>query len=154
LNNEEDLTKKIIEEKDKLSLNYKQKLNEIKQHYGIEFDVEHLKNSSIKNITFVNLKYKNTFNNLSIIYNGETKSFDYMNYEFSEARNIRSVNHKKMIPILEKEYKLKLLVAEIERANSEYLRNLKDIDNLLKNAPKTLNRNEKVLIIEKTDKNE
>lgn len=154
MNNEEDLTKKIIEEKDKLSLNYKQKLNEIKQHYGIEFDVEHLKNSSIKNITFVNLKYKNTFNNLSIIYNGETKSFDYMNYEFSEARNIRSVNHKKMIPILEKEYKLKLLVAEIERANSEYLRNLKDIDNLLKNAPKTLNRNEKVLIIEKTDKNE
>lgn len=154
MNNEEDLTKKIIEEKDKLSLNYKQKLNEIKQHYGIEFDVEHLKNSSIKNITFVNLKYKNTFNNLSIIYNGETKSFDYMNYEFSEARNIRSVNHKKMIPILEKEYKLKLLVAEIERVNSEYLRNLKDIDNLLKNAPKTLNRNEKVLIIEKTDKNE
>ena len=35
---EENLKKKIIE-KDKAKLRYKQKLELIKQHYGIEFDV-------------------------------------------------------------------------------------------------------------------
>lgn len=85
MDNNEELTKKIIAEKDKITLRYKQKLNDIKQHYGVEFDVEHLKDSSIKNITFVNLKYKNTFSNLSVVYNGETRNFEYMNYEFTEA---------------------------------------------------------------------
>lgn len=154
MDNNEELTKRIIVEKDKITLRYKQKLNDIKQHYGVEFDVEHLKDSSIKNITFVNLKYKNTFNNLSIVYNGETRNFDYMNYEFTEARNVKNVNHKKMLPILDKEYKLKLLVSEIERANSEYVRDLNDIDATLKNAPNNSSKHEKVLVINKNEETE
>lgn len=154
MDSNEELAKKIIAEKDKITLRYKQKLNEIKQHYGVEFDVEHLKDSSIKNITFVNLKYKNTFSNLSIVYNGETRNFDYMNYEFIEARNVKNVNHKKMLPILDKEYKLKLLVSEIERANSEYVRDLNDIDLALKNAPKGSPKYERVLVINKNEENE
>ena len=154
MNNNEELTKKIIAEKDKISLRYKQKLNDIKQHYGVEFDVEHLKDSSIKNITFVNLKYKYTFNNLSVVYNGETRSFEYMNYEFIEARNVKNVNHKKMLPILDKEYKLKLLVSEIERANSEYIRDLNDIDETLKNAQKNSQKYERTLVINKNEETE
>lgn len=154
MDNNEELTKKIIIEKDKITLRYKQKLNDIKQHYGVEFDVEHLKDSSIKNITFINLKYKNTFSNLSVVYNCETRNFDYMNYEFTEARNVKNVNHKKMLPILDKEYKLKLLVSEIERANSEYVRDLNDIDAVLKNAPKNSSKYEKVLVINKSEETE
>jgi len=154
LDNNEELTKKIIEEKDRITLRYKQKLNDIKQHYGVEFDVEHLKDSSIKNITFVNLKYKNTFSNLSVVYNGETRNFEYMNYEFTEARNVKNVNHKKMLPILDKEYKLKLLVSEIERANSEYIRDLNDIDVALKNAPKNNQKYERTLVINKNEETE
>lgn len=154
MDNNEELTKKIIEEKDRITLRYKQKLNDIKQHYGVEFDVEHLKDSSIKNITFVNLKYKNTFSNLSVVYNGETRNFEYMNYEFTEARNVKNVNHKKMLPILDKEYKLKLLVSEIERANSEYIRDLNDIDVALKNAPKNNQKYERTLVINKNEETE
>lgn len=154
MDNNEELTKKIIAEKDKITLRYKQKLNNIKQHYGVEFDVEHLKDSSIKNITFVNLKYKNTFSNLSVVYDGGTRSFDYMNYEFVEARNVRGVSHKKMLPFLDKEYKLKLLVAEIERANSEYVRELNDIDIALENAPKSNSKYERTLVVDKVDETE
>lgn len=154
MDNNEELTKKIIAEKDKITLRYKQKLNDIKQHYGVEFDVEHLKDSSIKNITFVNLKYKNTFSNLSVVYNGETRNFEYMNYEFTEARNVKNVNHKKMLPILDKEYKLKLLVSEIERANSEYIRDLNDIDAAIKNAPKNSQKYERTLVINKNEETE
>ena len=46
--NSEELIKKKIADKDKAKLKYKQKLNSIKQHYGIEFDVEHLKNNEVE----------------------------------------------------------------------------------------------------------
>jgi len=77
-----------------------------------------------------------------------------MNYEFTEARNVKNVNHKKMLPILDKEYKLKLLVSEIERANSEYIRDLNDIDVALKNAPKNNQKYERTLIVDKADETE
>ena len=77
-----------------------------------------------------------------------------MKYEFVTARNVRGVSHKKMLPYLDKEYKLKLLVAEIERANSEYVRDLNDIDIALENAPKNNQKYERTLIVDKTDETE
>ena len=77
-----------------------------------------------------------------------------MNYEFVEARNVRGVSHKKMLPFLDKEYKLKLLVAEIERANSEYVRDLNNIDMILKNAPKSNQKYERTLVVEKAEETE
>ena len=67
--NNEELIKKKIADKDTAKLKYKQKLNSIKQHYGIEFDVEHLKNNEVENIRFVNLKYKMGYNDLIGLYN-------------------------------------------------------------------------------------
>lgn len=154
MDNNEELVKQIITEKDRITLNYKQRLNNIQQHYGVDFDVEHLKDKSIKEITFMNLKYKNTFNNLSVTYNEKTKSFDYMNYEFVEARQVRNVSHKKMLLVLDNEYKLKLLVAEIERVNSDYVNDLNEVDRILKNTPNNNQEFEKSLIINKDEETE
>jgi hypothetical protein len=48
--NNEELIKKKIADKDKANLRYKEKLNSIKQHYGVEFYVEHLNNNDIENL--------------------------------------------------------------------------------------------------------
>lgn len=152
--NNEELTKKIIVEKDKAKLQYQKRLTNIESHYGVDFDVEHLKDSNIKNITFLNLKYKNTFNNLSITYDEESRTFDYMNYEFLETRNVKSINHRKIISYLEKEYKLKFLILEIERANSEHQKELENIDRTLKYAPKGIPKYERTLMINKKEENE
>jgi len=149
--NKDELTKKIIAEKDKAKLKYDQRINDIQQHYGINFNLEHTKNSSIKNITFTNLKYKSTFINLSLTYDFETRSFDSMNYEYIESRNVKSVNHKKMVAIIDKENKLKLLIAEVEKANNEYVNEINDIDKIFKKAP--IN-NEKVLLLKKDSETE
>ena len=54
--NDEELTKKIIAEKDKVNLKYKQRLNSIKQHYGVEFDVNHFSDNKIRKIYFLILQ--------------------------------------------------------------------------------------------------
>lgn len=150
----EELTKMVIAEKDKINLKYKQKLNSIKQHYGVEFDVDHFSNNGVKNITFINLKYKNLFTNVSVTYNSSSGKFDYIDYEFSETRTVKNLNHKRLIPNLNKEYKLKLIVAEIERLNSEYVRELNEVDTALKNTPKNDIEYEKTLLVNKDDKND
>lgn len=147
----EEITKKKISEKDKAKLRYDQKINEIQQHYGINFNLEHLKNSSLKNITFLNLKYKSTFINVSLTYDFDTRSYDYMNYEYIESRNVKNINHKKMISFIDKEYKLKLLIKEVERVNNEYIKELSDIDKLYKLAPKSNINTEKILLLKKEE---
>ena len=151
--NNEELTKKIIAEKDRIKLKYKQRLNDIKQHYGVEFDVTHFKNDEVKNITFLNLKYKNTFSNISINYDNDTKKMNYINYDFSDARIVKGNNHKKLIPSLDKEYRLKLIVAEIDRANNEYVRELSEIDEYYKVIQNNGVEKENTLQIEKKEEN-
>ncbi|MDO5557804.1 MAG: hypothetical protein Q4G05_06185 [Clostridia bacterium] len=150
MSNNMELTKMIIAEKDKVILKYKQKLNDIKQHYGVEFDVTHFKDDKVKNITFVNLKYKKSFNNVSISYDNTLGKMNYINYEFSDTRIAKGINHKKLIPTIDKEYKLKMIVAEIDRANKEYIEELNKIDELYKNAPNLSNTKE----YSKKDENE
>ena len=127
--NSEELIKKKIADKDKAKLKYKQKLNSIKRHYGIEFDVEHLKNNEVENIRFINLKYKTGFNNVCVNYSPSNKKVSYVDYEFADTRIVKNTKHKKLVSDLEKDYKLNLVVGEIERANNEYIRELNEIDN-------------------------
>ena len=117
--NSEDLIKKKIADKDKAKLKYKQKLNSIKQHYGIEFDVEHLKNN-----------------------------------EVTDTRIVKNTKHKKLAATLEKDYKLNLIVSEIERANNDYVRELEEIDNYYVELEKNNSEKIKELDITKKDKNE
>ena len=42
---------------------------------------------------------------------------------------LKNTKHKKLVSDLEKDYKLNLVVGEIERANNEYIRELNEIDN-------------------------
>lgn len=146
-----ELAKLIVIEKDKITLRYKQKINNIKQHYGVEFDVEYSKNNEIKNITFINLRYKNLFTNVTIVYNGLTGKFDYIDYDLLETRTFKNLNHKRLIPNLDKEYKLKLIVAEINRLNMERLNELNEIDNSLNNTSNLTNSTERSLLIEKDE---
>ena len=53
---DEELLKLVIAEKDKLKQKYNHKINAIKQHYGVEFDVNYFTNEKIKSIKFNNLK--------------------------------------------------------------------------------------------------
>lgn len=151
--NSESLLKENIAEKDNIKLKYKQKLNDIKQYYGIEFDVDHCQNEKIKCIKFVNLKYKNGFDNLSIIYNGITKKIDYIDYDFTDLRLIKNLNHKKFASNLEKDFKLKLVVAEIDKANNEYRKKLNEIDFYSQNSMNNISIDNKVLKIEKKEEN-
>ena len=52
--NEEELLKLVIAEKDKLKEKYNYKINAIKQHYGIEFDVNYFTDEKVKSIKFNN----------------------------------------------------------------------------------------------------
>lgn len=148
------IIKKKIKEKDDVNLKYKQKLNSIKQHYGVEFDVEHFKNDEVKNIIFLNLKYKNLYTNVTISYNNSTNEFDYIDYEFSRTLTVKNTNHKKLASNIEKDYKLRLIVGEINRANTEYINELKNIDKKFSDAPDNAYIDEKDAILEKNKKNE
>lgn len=151
---EEELLKLVIAEKDKLKQKYNHKINAIKQHYGIEFDVNYFTNEQIKSIKFNNLKYKNGFDNLSVIYDGTNRKVSYIDYDYSDTRLIKTYNHRRIIPDLEKEFKLKLVVAEVERVNSEYLKEIHEIDQKYQATKEELQNPEKVLQMNKNEEDE
>ena len=66
----DNLKKKIVE-KDKAKLKYKQSLELIKQHYGVEFDVYYFKNENIDKIKFSNLEFKTYEKNITMINNNK-----------------------------------------------------------------------------------
>ena len=125
--NEEIIKKKIIE-KDKAKLKYKQKLELIKQHYGVEFDIYYFDNSNIQKIKFSNLDYKNTAKNISLIYDNKIGKFNYVFYDYDSEQSIRNYDEKKIINGLNREKKLKLVIAEVKRLNEEYQKELLEID--------------------------
>lgn len=125
--NEEIIKKKIIE-KDKAKLKYKQKLELIKQHYGVEFDIYYFDNSNIEKIKFSNLDFKNTAKNISLIYDNKIGKFNYVFYDYDSEQSIRNYDEKKIINGLNREKKLKLVIAEIKRLNEEYQKELLEID--------------------------
>lgn len=125
--NEEIIKKKIIE-KDKAKLKYKQKLELIKQNYGVEFDIYYFDNSNIEKIKFSNLDFKNTAKNISLIYDNKIGKFNYVFYDYDSEQSIRNYDEKKIINGLNREKKLKLVIAEVKRLNEEYQKELLEID--------------------------
>lgn len=139
IDNIEEITKEIIEEKDKLKLLYKQKLNDIMRHYGVELDIKHLSTEKISVIKFINLKFQNGINNLSVSYDNISMKYCFISYDFDNDKDLKLINYKKMISNLEKRYKLQLVVDECNRANNEYLKNLEDINIKLQYLKDNLN---------------
>ncbi len=152
--NNQELIKRKIADKDKIKLEYKQKLNLIKQHYGVEFDVEHFDNNEIENIKFINLNYKNGYDNVCVNYNPNSKKISYIDYDFTDTRLVKNLKHKKFADDLERKYKLNLMVAEINRANNEYVEKTNEIDKYYDEIANNLNDNSKQLEINKNNKNE
>lgn len=126
-NFEENLKKKIVE-KDQAKLKYKQKLELIKQHYGVDFDVYYFKNNDIDKIKFSNLDFKSVAKNISVVYDNKIGKFNYIFYDYDNEQAIRNYDDKKLIDGLNREKKLKLVVAEIKRLNENYKKELNEID--------------------------
>lgn len=127
-----ELAKEKIIKKDKSKLKYKRKLELVKQHYGVEFDVFYFENESIDKIKFTNLEFKNAAKNITLVYDNKIGKFNYIFYDYDSEQAIRNYDEKKVINGLNREKKLKLVVAEVKRLNEEYQKELNEIDNKYK----------------------
>ena len=123
----DNLKKKIVE-KDKAKLKYKQSLELIKQHYGVEFDVYYFKNENIDKIKFSNLEFKTSAKNITMVYDNKIGKFNYIFYDYDNETSMKNLTDKKIIDGLNREKKLKLVVAEVKRLNEEYRKELSEID--------------------------
>ena len=133
----DNLKKKIVE-KDKAKLKYKQSLELIKQHYGVEFDVYYFKNENIDKIKFSNLEFKTSAKNITMVYDNKIGKFNYIFYDYDNETSMKNLTDKKIIDGLNREKKLKLVVAEVKRLNEEYRKELTDIDEKYKNDDKEI----------------
>ncbi len=133
----DNLMKKIVE-KDKAKLKYKQSLELIKQHYDVEFDVYYFKNESIDKIKFSNLEFKTSAKNITMVYDNKIGKFNYIFYDYDNETSMKNLTDKKIIDGLNREKKLKLVVAEVKRLNEEYRKELTEIDEKYKNDDKEI----------------
>ena len=126
----DNLKKKIVE-KDKAKLKYKQSLELIKQHYGVEFDVYYFKNENIDKIKFSNLEFKTSAKNITMVYDNKIGKFNYIFYDYDNETSMKNLTDKKIIDGLNREKKLKLVVAEVKRLNEEYRKELTKLMNVV-----------------------
>ena len=124
----DEIIKEKIVEKDKAKLKYKQKLELVKQHYGVEFDVYYFDNENIDKIKFSNLEFKTSAKNVSLVYDNKIGKFNYIFYDYDSEQAVRNYDEKKIINGLNREKKLKLVIAEVKRLNEEYKKELLEIE--------------------------
>lgn len=132
----QDRVNKITKEKEKIKQKYTEKIKDIKEHYGIDFDIQYLKDDNIDNISFMNLKYKNGFENLLIIYEYSLGKIVYMKYNFTDTRVIRNINRRRMLTLLIKENKINFVIAEIKRAFDDFKQEVLELNLYIENSDK------------------
>ena len=121
--------KEKIQEQDKLKLEFKQKLNNIKVKYGIEFDIEILNTNDIDKIKFYNLKYKNLSRDMSLIYYNEHNYYGAYIYTVNKDSSMEKENYITKKNYLNKKYKLDLIIQEIKQAHEVYKSKLLELEN-------------------------
>lgn len=126
--NNQELIQKKIAEKDKAKEEYDKKIGDIKTRRGVNFSVDYLKNDNINSIMFSNLTYKNKARNIMLYYSGEYQTFNAITYELNQNATSKDLNDRTFIEKIEEEYKLNLVVEEIEDANNSYRNKLLEID--------------------------
>lgn len=131
---QEEIYKQRIQESDKTRLMYKRSLNKIKDEYNIEFDIEHFQNELIKIIKFVDLNNKSDLKNLEIIYNNVSKKIDYISYDFTNGELLKRLDHRKIIPTLDKEFNLTKIIEKIVEANLAFVRRMETINKKYKGS--------------------
>ncbi len=139
-----DLIKKKINEKNKAKRKYLEKLELLKQSYGVEFKIDSSKNNDINKIRFYNINYQKSIKNLSIVYDYKYGKFNYLSYDCNTDKNYR--NHT-IIEDLNREKKLKLLVDEVLKLNNKYKQELIEIDTKYSNSSEIIEENVKELEI-------
>lgn len=128
VDNDKQLIKKKIIEKDKAKLKYKQKLELVKQHYGVDFNITYFENNNIDKVKFYNLELKSSAKNISLIYDNKIGKFNYIFYDYDNEQSLKNYDAKKLMNSLNREKKLKLVIAEIKRLNEEYKAELNKIE--------------------------
>ncbi len=128
VDNDKELIKKKIIEKDKAKLKYKQKLELVKQHYGVYFNITYFENNNIDKVKFYNLELKSSAKNISLIYDNKIGKFNYIFYDYDNEQSLKNYDAKKLMNSLNREKKLKLVIAEIKRLNEEYKAELNKIE--------------------------
>jgi len=149
---DKELTKKKISEKNKAKKKYLEKLELLKQSYGIEFKVDNFKNNDVNKIKFYNMNYRKSIKNVSIIYDNKIGKFNYLSYEYDLERDIKGLTDYKVIEELNEEKKLKLIVDEIIRINNEYKIELIEIDSKYSNYNEMIEENYRELEMTKKTK--
>ncbi len=124
----DDLIKKKIAEKNKVKKNYLEKLELLKQSYGVEFKVDNLKDNEVGKIKFYNIDYKKNIRDVTIIYDNKYNVFNTLIYTCDEKDYSNRLNNREIIKEITKAKKLKLLVDEILKLNNDYKQELKEID--------------------------
>lgn len=128
VDNDKELIKKKIIEKDKVKLKYKQKLELVKQHYGVDFNITYFENNNIDKVKFYNLEFKTSAKNISLVYDNKIGKFNYIFYDYDNEQSLKNYDAKKLMNSLNREKKLKLVIAEIKRLNEEYKVELNKIE--------------------------
>lgn len=149
-----EIIKKKISEKNKANKNYLEKLELLKQSYGVEFSINSLKNNDIDTITFYNMDYQKTFKNITMIYSNKYKKFNYLFYDCCHEKEDKILNIHKLMDTLNKEKKLNLLMDEIYRINNEYKQELTKIERKYGIFNELYNTNVKELDISRKEKYE
>ena len=104
-----------------LGADFKGKSFSLKKEFNKEEKLNNIiENKFIDKFEYVNLKYKNGFENVCVNYNPNNKKISYIDYEFTDTRIVKNTKHERLAATLEKDYKLNLIVGEIERANNDY----------------------------------
>lgn len=149
-----DLIKKKISEKNKAKKKYLEKLELLKQSYGIEFKIDSFKNDDINKIRFYNMNYQKSIKNVSMVYDNKYGKFNYLSYDYSVERDSKTLSNHKIIEDLNREKKLKLLVDEILKFNIEYKQELMEIDNKYSNSNLIFEEKGKELEFDRKEKKE
>lgn len=112
--------KEKIKKQDDLKLEFKRKLENIKQKYGIDFDIELLDTNTLDKIKFYNLKYKNKVRNVSLIYYNEYNYYGAYIYTVNNNLSMKDESYLTKKNYFNKQYKLELVINEIKQAHEIY----------------------------------
>lgn len=126
-NNLENIKEKI-KEQDKAKLEFKRKLSDIMQMYGVNFDVDLLDDNSIDKIKFYNLEYKDIARDVSLVYDNKNEYYGAYIYTINENKTMDDETYIIKRNYLNKKYKLNLIINEIRQQNELYIQELNDIE--------------------------
>lgn len=126
-NNLENIKEKI-KEQDKAKLEFKRKLSDIMQKYGVNFDVDLLDDNSIDKIKFYNLEYKDIARDVSLVYDNKNEYYGAYIYTINENKTMDDETYIIKRNYLNKKYKLSLIINEIRQQNELYIQELNDIE--------------------------